>query len=375
MTAVGFRNLVPAFFLSSNGECRDPKGIQRCSGIFCGLGERFLASVFFYCQRFHKGVFEWGLLSKKKVNTSVVGVGNVEAGGTGKTSTVVDLANRLVQEGLKTVVVVRGYRKTGKSRLFVVSCEQTVNPSSIVGELGDEGAMIADALGGKRAWVVSARRKWKGVVWADKALRPDVILVDDALQHYALVCDAMLIVGTHPNAVAQGQLLPLGRLREKPRRVLKAHKEARWIWTRTLGTEKVAPMEYVWTREFLGCVSLENSKERLRVQSDRGVGLNVLCGIGDWRSFVEALRAFGIRIGTVVAARDHERFCEKRVKMLVTEVSNTWDWVVTPKDAVKLCSTWFLPRNVWVACTQVVWGQGFDLELWPWLLGKVRRRL
>ena len=144
--------------------------------------------------------------SPQKLPVPVVVVGNLVAGGAGKTPTTIALVRALHQRGWTPGVVSRGYGRSGDG---VVD----VQPASRVADAGDEPLLIA-----RRAacpvFVASDR------VEAARALLSshptvDVVVADDGLQHHRLARDAQLIV-IDERGFGNGLLLPAGPLRERP---------------------------------------------------------------------------------------------------------------------------------------------------------------
>lgn len=149
-------------------------------------------------------LFRWGVLSAMRVPVPVVVVGNVVAGGAGKTPVVIALAEHWLQRGIRVGVISRGYGRSTPGCLEVTR-ERAAQ------EVGDEPALIHRRTG---APVFVAERR----IDAAKALlarHPDtqIILSDDGLQHLAMHRD--LEIGVFDErGVGNGFLLPAGPLRE-----------------------------------------------------------------------------------------------------------------------------------------------------------------
>jgi len=121
-----------------------------------------------------------GLLPSIRLDTRVIVVGNISAGGTGKTPLVIALAKRLQEAGFTVGILARGYR--GKAK----SWPQWVSTSSDPGQVGDEAVLLARSTG--MPVCVGPDR----VAAGNELLRKhpcDVIICDDGLQHYALQRD------------------------------------------------------------------------------------------------------------------------------------------------------------------------------------------
>lgn len=239
---------------------------------------------------------------------------------------------------------------------------------TLVQELGDEGAYIARVLQGQPCFVIAARKKWKGVAWADRALAADVILVDDALQHYALKVHRLLIMATHPDAIYKGKILPAGRLRERVPTLPSSH--VRWVWTQR-GLKHISDTnEASWHRIVQGVVLLKDdlpTAERHPVSFLTGRKVNLLSAIGNASQFEYDCKNLGVDVVWSKHLKDHQPFTKHLCHQLQQEADPDADWLVTPKDAIKLHSQWFKPRKVWVIQYQLKWNDRFATSLWPWL--------
>ncbi len=91
-------------------------------------------------------LYKWRILNRHRISCSVITVGNITVGGTGKTPTVLYLAQSLQQKGLRVVVLNRGYRGTRTGEVVVVSDGQTISASA--NDVGDEARMLAEKLQG-----------------------------------------------------------------------------------------------------------------------------------------------------------------------------------------------------------------------------------
>lgn len=152
---------------------------------------------------FHRGWFQ-----AHGVDVPVVVVGNISVGGTGKTPVVIALASALLARGLNVAVISRGY---GGSQTGV----REVVPDSDPGQVGDEALLIARSIA---ATVVIGRDRAAAARLALESA-PDLIISDDGLQHYALKRDLEVVTMDAKSGFGNGHLLPVGPLREPPRRL------------------------------------------------------------------------------------------------------------------------------------------------------------
>ena len=145
-----------------------------------------------------------GWLKSERPDCRVVVIGNITAGGTGKTPLVIYLARALRERGFTPGVASRGY---GAS---VSDSPRAVGPDSDPGDVGDEPLLIARQTG---VPVVVCRDR----VSAARALQSqgvDIVLCDDGLQHLRLGRDVEIVVVDGERGFGNGLLLPAGPLRE-----------------------------------------------------------------------------------------------------------------------------------------------------------------
>ncbi|MEI8325423.1 MAG: tetraacyldisaccharide 4'-kinase, partial [Betaproteobacteria bacterium] len=149
-------------------------------------------------------LYRLGLLEAASVPVPVIVVGNVIAGGAGKTPVVMALVQYLQQRGLHPGVVSRGY---GRS---LTGCREVL-PQSLMHEVGDEALLIQH-----RCHVpvfVAERRIQAAQALLERHPRTDVLLCDDGLQHLALHRDIDICVFDQ-RGLGNGWVLPAGPLRE-----------------------------------------------------------------------------------------------------------------------------------------------------------------
>ena len=151
------------------------------------------------------GLYRSGILPIQTVRAPVVVVGNITAGGTGKTPLIIWLTAFLQSLGYKPGIISRGYGGTAKT------WPQQVRPHSDPALVGDEPVLLARRTG---CPVVVSPSRGKG---ADELLQQadcDVLLCDDGLQHIALGRDIEIAVIDGERGLGNGFCLPAGPLRE-----------------------------------------------------------------------------------------------------------------------------------------------------------------
>jgi tetraacyldisaccharide 4'-kinase len=147
---------------------------------------------------------------QRHLRVPVVSVGNLTAGGGGKTPVVAALARLLLEMGERPAILSRGYaRQEGADGVVVVGDGTAIR--SDLAHAGDEPCMLARALAGA-AVLVSPSRYLAGRL-AETRLGCSVHLLDDGFQHLQLARDVDLLV-VPPSDLDDLRTLPFGRLRE-----------------------------------------------------------------------------------------------------------------------------------------------------------------
>ncbi|RRD89761.1 tetraacyldisaccharide 4'-kinase [Conchiformibius steedae] len=164
-----------------------------------------LARLFGAISWLRRTLYHRAWLKSEHLPVPVVVVGNLHAGGTGKTPITAALALALQQRGIMIGIVSRGYGRSGRDT-------HVLSPSSTAADAGDEPLLLYRQTHAPVA--VAARRA--DAARALLARHPDIqiIISDDGLQHYALHRDVEMVVFPAADAHRRPDLLPNGALRE-----------------------------------------------------------------------------------------------------------------------------------------------------------------
>ncbi len=154
-------------------------------------------------------LYRSGILKSHSIDAPVVIVGNITAGGTGKTPLTIWLVKRLRDMGMSPGIISRGYRGKVGARPVVATAES--DPAIV----GDEAVLLATE---SDCPVVVHPDRVAAAAMATE-VGADVIVADDGLQHYRLARDFEIAVIDGHRGFGNGRLLPAGPLREKPARL------------------------------------------------------------------------------------------------------------------------------------------------------------
>ena len=155
-------------------------------------------------------LYQQGVAKSRRLPCTVISVGNLSVGGTGKTPMTIYLANLIQNLGNKAVVISRGYKGRAEKSGGIVSDGKVLlmGPDTS----GDEPYMMAAKL--NNVPVIVGKNRWKSGMLAVRTFRPDVLVLDDAFQHLKLWRDLDLVLLDCRRPFGNGHMLPRGVMRE-----------------------------------------------------------------------------------------------------------------------------------------------------------------
>jgi tetraacyldisaccharide 4'-kinase len=302
--------------------------------------------------------YERGIFRKRKLPGTVIGVGNLTVGGTGKTPMVLAIAERLAEEGKHAAILTRGYRGIADGGAHGVP-------------LSDEVALLRERLAGKVQLGVGADRYTSGMVLARHGI--DWFVLDDGFQHLKLSRDADVVLVDATDPFGGGMVLPAGRLREPLSALGRAD-----IVVITRSVQAPSPaIEAIIRRHtsnsiFYATTRLESVLRlpRLEValpqQAWQKARFMAFCGIGNPSAFFEDLRNWGFHVAQQRSFADHHEYTAREAMELELSASNSGAdaLLCTEKDVWNLRNAQFtalpvyccrisfdLPEGFWSAVT------------------------
>ncbi len=294
-------------------------------------------------------LYRRGLLQTVRLSVPVVVVGNITAGGTGKTPVTLWLVDWLVRQGFTPAVVSRGYGGSGASDTLRVTAD--TDPAIA----GDEPVMLARRAG----CLVFVNPDRVAAASAAIAADADVVIADDGLQHYRLGRDVEIAVVDGSRGLGNGWLLPAGPLREPPRRLAEVDRvfvQAEAGVAPRYGNREQDSATTVFTLDGDAAVNLVSGrKQPLMAFASRRV--RAVAGIGNPERFFRLLERHGL---TVVRHPfpDHAALTEKDVIF-----GDDAEVLMTEKDAVK-CES-FPHFRFWSVPVGLQWDNDGDAnEAW-----------
>jgi len=272
-------------------------------------------------------LFRNGVLRSYRALAPVIVVGNITAGGTGKTPTVIWLVGELRAKGFTPGIVSRGYggSKSGAS--------MRVDADSDAAVVGDESVLLA-----RRARcpvVVDSDRARAAAMLVEDGV--DVIVGDDGLQHLRLQRDYEICVIDGERGLGNRRLLPAGPLRESPDRLGSVDQVL-------VNGEFEMPSAISFELLAYDASRLNGSLTR-PLNGFRDKTVHAVAGIGNPRRFFDLLRTYGVQV------IEHSFADHAVINRADLQFGDDFAVLMTEKDAVKLGRDlsdkfWFVPVDL-----------------------------
>lgn len=275
--------------------------------------------------RLRAAAYRTGWLRRRRPPLPTLSIGNLAAGGTGKTPLLLDALRRLRDRDVRAGVLSRGYG-------------------------GDEGRIVAERH--PEALLVEDHDRVRGLRRILELGPPDVLLLDDGFQHFRLERDLDVVL---LDAMAPfGRCFPAGLFREPPAALRRAHlvvlsradlaaeDARRAAWERVAAARaRLAPLPELEGSLRVRHVRHLASGETRPAETLRGLAAFVACGVGNPLSFLRLCQRAGVEARGAWFAPDHHPWPDSDLRRFRGQPHV----LVTEKDGVKLRGR--APDNVW----------------------------
>ena len=295
---------------------------------------------FLYCLviRLRRWLYQQGILKPEKLPVPVIVVGNLTAGGTGKTPLVLWLAAFLQKAGYQPGIICSGYGGNTTAQ------PRTVVPGSDPADVGDESVLLAARSG---CPVIACRNRLAAAKMLLQQCNCDVVLSDDGLQHYRLQRDIEILLLDAARGLGNGYCLPAGPLREPASRLQTVDLVV------SKGQSPLANWCMLARCHRAYAISAPETAISLQALQPRTV--RAIAGLANPQSFFDCLRAAGLEL-VENAFPDHHQYAASEL-----EFGDDLAVLMTEKDAVK-CR--FLQReNYWAVPLDIEMNDNFGKTL------------
>ncbi len=280
--------------------------------------------------------------SQKKILPGfVVSIGNITAGGTGKTPAARMMAEWALKQGFKAAILSRGYGGNYGKEVFIVSDGEEVFAGPE--KAGDEPYLLA--LGLKGVPVIVSRDRFSAGMTASRKLGADFFILDDGFQHTGLHRDMDIVLMDATSPFGNGHLLPWGPLREPVSNIKRADAI---IFTRAeernikeMHKDLFNPVPRFGGDHIPEKFCLPFEQRDVHPLELKGKRIIAFAGIAKPRSFKETLLKLGAEILLFKTFRDHHSFTMNDIEQLKQEKERLKAeyLVTTEKDWVKIRGT------------------------------------
>jgi tetraacyldisaccharide 4'-kinase len=314
--------------------------------------------------------YRTGLCKARRLQGTVISVGNLTVGGTGKTPLVLWIAKKFSEQGKKVGILTRGYR--GET----VASAESENPAGVSSN-SDEVRLLRDRLGERVFFGIGADRFEKGSQLASQGV--DHFILDDGFQHQRLARDLDIVLIDGLNPFGGGHLLPAGRLREPVSAIGRADIV---VINRTAVSPAIetvirrhsqVPIFYAQPK-IASIRAVETGQLSKQTFDLAGQKVFAFCGIGNPQGFLATLRDTAAQVVGSKFFSDHHRYTERDAARIQSEAlaSGASVLVCTEKDFYNLNGSFggTLP----VVCIMISLNIQREDELWHQINAIVKRR-
>ena len=310
----------------------------------------FISLLYGMAVRLRASAYGWGLLRTRDLPVPVISGGNITLGGTGKTPAAVNVAGVILKHGRKPVVLSRGYGRSDRSAVLVVSdgISKVLDPVSG----GDEPVLIARRH--PRVPVVVGAARYRSGTVATGRFHPDIAILDDGFQHIRLKRDLNIVLIDAVDPFGSGKLFPAGILREP----LTALRRADIVLiTRADRADNIVQLKEtvgrftdarIFTARYLPRDLMDVATGETRpLDFLAGKPVFAFAGIARPDSFISLLRTLGVIVTGTAFYRDHYSYTRSDLAGLVRKSGerNAALLATTEKDGVRLKD--MAPEGIW----------------------------
>ena len=299
-------------------------------------------------------LFDSGIAKPTKVDATVLSIGNISLGGTGKTPFTISLSNFLSTKGFSVGIVTRGYGRKNPSSSFLYNGQPWE-------ECGDEVVVLKNNL--KSSIPIYISRNKAGGAKALSDLGCNIVILDDAFQHRKLIRDIDIVLVSPDELKIKNQyIFPCGLLREP----FSSLRRADIIITTKINLynnvdilKGSLPLKTKFQDNLIG----SKNAPKININAfSKSKNIMSICAIGKPKSFERSLSSLNIKTKKSLCYPDHFKFDDRSIKNIVSEVKKNKisSIICTEKDFVKLVS---FEKKIGVPIYAIVLDYSLDNEI------------
>lgn len=302
----------------------------------------FLSRLYGLAVRIRASLYNRGVLKKRRLANPVISVGNLTAGGTGKTPWVAFLAELLQKAGYRPAILSRGYKGRAENSTLLVS--DGSRPLCDPPECGDEPYLLARQL--KGVPVAVGKKRYRVGQLVEERFGKVIHILDDGYQHLSLERNLDILILDATDPFGGFELLPKGRLREPLQALERAQLivitrshfafDEEELETTVRRHNKKAPIWYFY-HDATALYDLKTGESH-SLRGFFGKRVIALAALGNPTVFLRDLAHYQIRVTEEFLFRDHHAFTQIELDRVLRKLSQTEAEAVvtTEKDAVRL---------------------------------------
>ena len=306
---------------------------------------KLLSIIYGFIVFLRNKLYDLNIFKEKKVDgVEIICIGNIVAGGTGKTPAVQYFVQKYLEKNKKVGILSRGYKGKRKTDLLLVRDEKNIYATSK--ESGDEAYLHALNF---QIPVVVCKNRYEGATFLKEKCGVQTIIMDDGFQHRKLKKDKNIILIDATNPFGMDDYLPKGRLRESLDSLKRAgeiiitksnyvsREEITKIKERLVKYQKpisVATFEESYFYKLNNENKIRNEKFPLEIIKNKNV--RILSSIANPAVFYQTIKKLNPSNIDEIKFTDHHVYTSEEI-LEIKEKAQNYDYVLTTeKDIVKI---------------------------------------
>ena len=292
----------------------------------------FIAIFFRFGSFFRNLLYNLNILKSTKVKCKVISIGNIVAGGTGKTPFTIFLAKQLIDK-CRLAIISRGYKSKAENSSVVINKESKF----LASEVGDETLLLKNHINNVSFFI--GKDKLNSAKKASK-MNFDIAVIDDGFQYRKLKKDIEIVIINAIDPFGKNSFLPKGYLRENPKNLKRAdficvNNAKSKIKSLENEIRKYSKSPIIYSSLFPNNF-LNLSKEEIKIKKNESIA--VFSAIANPNIFFNTLKDMGFQIVNSLYLLDHAKISKQKLDIFIKQsiLKKAKFILTTEKDAVKL---------------------------------------